>query len=499
MKLTRLRALLAEKGAGDPVLSALFTLAGDSAVYLAGSVMVGLGNFVLVPLYTRYLTPAEFGIYALVDVTILVLVTVTQLGLGVSYLKWFADLGEEQRDIILGSSLVLGILAALLAGSFLSIAVAGSLGERWLQTAERGFAWTLLPIIVLENVQGLFFSDLRARRKSFAFSASAAIRLLAILAASLWFIVAQRQRVAGVFLGRLVGDSIGVLMLATFSLRSIRLGFAWSVVSSMVRYGLPLTWSALMAMMLDASGRYFLSQYSTMEQVGFYGAAIKIGNIFQMLVNQPFGVAWGGLMFQIVKWPNARTIYSKIFAYVFLFSSASALILALFTPTLFAIFTTATYAPAMAVFPMILLVRAVNIMEYPTAIGIYLAGRTKWFAVIYSVGVGINVLANYLLVPIYGMFGAAWAWLVAWMVIIGLMARIGQCYYPLNYNWRSFLFPVVLWSFIIASGQWFLLVLDSYPLLQFLLAFQVVISVSALLVQDARATRKRLFQEKSGW
>jgi len=97
MNLTRLRTLVAEKDKGDPVMMALLALARDSLVYLAGAAMIGLGNFVLVPLYTRYLAPAEFGVYALVDIIVLILVTVTQLGFGVSYLKWFADVGRSRR------------------------------------------------------------------------------------------------------------------------------------------------------------------------------------------------------------------------------------------------------------------------------------------------------------------------------------------------------------------------------------------------------------------
>jgi O-antigen/teichoic acid export membrane protein len=475
----------------DPITAALFALAGDSLVYLAGAAVIGLGNFVLVPLYTRYLAPAEFGVYALVDITILILVTVTQLGFGVSYLKWFADIEPSRRGELLGSTLAVGALAATIGGALLALAVAGPWGERWLQTGDRGFAWTLLPLVVLENLQGLLLTDLRARRRAAAFSASALVRLLAIVGASLWFIVVQKQGVTGVFTGRLVGDGIGVLTLATFCLRSTALRLEWSMVKPMVRYGLPLVWSALMGMMLDASGRYFLSHSSTLEQVGFYGVAIKIGNIFQMLVNQPFGVAWGGLMFQIVKWPNARVVYSKILAYVFVLSLTAALILTLFTPTLFAIFATAAYFPAMAVFPLILLVRAVNLMEYPTSIGIYLAGRTKWFALIYSVGLAVNLLANYALTPDYGMFGAAWAWLAAWLVITGLMAWLGQRYYPLHYDWKLLLIPIVPWGFVLLGHRGLVSVLANvYWPVQILLALAVILSVGGLLVQDFLATRK---------
>jgi len=493
MNIGRLRKSLIEKRETDPMLKALFVLAGDSLVYLAGTAMIGLGNFILVPLYTRYLTPAEFGVYALVDVTILIFVMVSQFGFGVSYLKWFADIGQSRRGELLGSTLTVGIVAAAIGGGLLAAGVASPIGEQWLQTVERGFAWILVPIVMLENAQGLMFTDLRARRQPLAFSTAAVLRLLAIVGASLWFIIAQKQGVVGVFLGRLVGDSVGVLLLGIFCLRSTIPRITWAIIMPMIRYGLPLVWSALVGMMLDASGRYFLSHYSTMEQVGFYGAAIKIAGIFQMLITQPFGVAWGGLMFQIVNWPQARMVYSKILAYVFILSMAAALILALFTQTWFAIFATAAYAPAMAVFPLILLVRAVNIMEYPTAIGIYLAGKTRWFALIYSIGLGLNVLMNYFLVPSHGMYGAGWAWLASWGVIAGLMAWIGQRYYPLHYNWSLFLIPIILWGIVLLGEHSFTtLQANLYWPTRIALALIVIIGVGAVLVKDFWINQKQV-------
>ncbi|MBC7227477.1 MAG: polysaccharide biosynthesis protein [Thermoflexales bacterium] len=480
----------------DSLIGSLFTLAKDSFVYLIGTVVVGLGNFILVPLYTRYLPPAEFGVYSLLDVTILVVVTITQLGLGVSYLKWYAEIGESKRADLLGSVLLVGTTSAIVGGSLVTIVMVSPLGGQWLQTEERSFAWIMAPIVMLENVQGLLLADLRARRKSVAFSLGGITRLLAIVGASLWFIVIQKEGVNGVFLGRLVGDGIGVLVLLFLCFHSAVPGFARSIIAPMIRYGLPLVWSAFMGMMLDASGRYFLGHYSTMEQVGFYGAAIKIGNIFQMLVYQPFGVAWGGLMFQIAKWPNARVIYSKILVYVFVISLSAAFILALFTSTLFAVFATETYAPAMAVFPLILLVRAINIMEYPAAIGIYLGGHTKYFGLIYSIGLAVNVAGNYVLTPAYGMFGAAWAWLVAWMTITLLMAWIGQRYYPLHYDWKLFAFPIILWGlFLMDNGK---VLLGFREPIQFLLALIVVLGVGVFLARDVRNAYKYVIRERPG-
>src|SRR4029077_10677355 len=85
----------------EPIGATLVSLLSDSAVYLMGAVLIGLGSIVLVPLYTRTLGPREFGVYALVDITVLLVVTVTTLKMDVSYLKWFADIGPSRHGILL--------------------------------------------------------------------------------------------------------------------------------------------------------------------------------------------------------------------------------------------------------------------------------------------------------------------------------------------------------------------------------------------------------------
>src|SRR6266853_5554182 len=108
----------------NPIGAALVSLAGDSALYLAGGILVGLGNVVLIPLYTRLLPPRAFGVFALIDVVILMVVTVSLLRMDVSYLKWFADLSPEARKELLGSALLTGLTASTVDGAFLFLTAA---------------------------------------------------------------------------------------------------------------------------------------------------------------------------------------------------------------------------------------------------------------------------------------------------------------------------------------------------------------------------------------
>jgi O-antigen/teichoic acid export membrane protein len=441
----------------EPIGAALISLVSDSAAYLAGGVLLGLGNVVLIPLYTRTLAPREFGVYALLDVTILLLVAVTALKLDVSYLKWFADLEPERRGELLGTTLLTGLGASACGGMILFLLVASRLGESWFHVSVLSYAWLLLPIVLLENLQSLLLTDLRARRYAISYSAAAIVRLAFMIFASYYLLAVRHFGLPGLFLGRLAGDAAGVLYLTAISIRFVAWRFAPTLLRPMLSFGLPLIWSTFAVMLQDASGRYFLSRSGTLEDVGVLGAAIKVGSVFQILVAAPFGVAWGGLLFQIAKLPNAKMIYAKILNYVYVFALGVALILAILAPQLVHLFTAPAYYSAIGILPVIVLVRAMNLIEQPAATGIYIAGRTTFFAGIYTVALALNLLMLRELVPRHGAVGVAWAWLISSASVPVLMWGIGQRFYPIRLNGKLFVLPVIAWIVMtrwLSSRSW---------------------------------------------
>jgi O-antigen/teichoic acid export membrane protein len=345
--------------------------------------------------------------------------------------------------------------------------------------------------VVLENLQSLLMTDLRARRRPVPYSMSGLLRLTGMVAASYYFLSIRQMGLHGLFLGRLIGGALAVGYLCAVCLRSA----VWKIVPSltvpMIRFGLPLIWSVFAVMLQDASGRYFLSRYGTLEEVGLLGAAIKVGGVFQMLVAQPFGIAWGGVLFQIVKKRDAQIIYSKILAYVYVLSLGVALVLTIFAPTLFRVFTAPAYYPAIALLPLILLVRAMNVIEQPAATGIYLSGRTGIFAVIYSVALALNLLLLFVLVPRYGAMGVAWAWFFSATSVPLLMFGMGQRLYRLPLNRRLLWLPALPWILFLFQFN-----LTDWHLISIRLSLQVVASVAvmlgtaALMAYDFRNSRR---------
>ena len=482
---------LADQLKREPVGAALVSLVCDSAVYSIGGLLIGLGSIILLPLYTRTLGPREFGVYALVDVTILLIVSVTALKLDVSYLKWFAELDPARHPQLLGTTLCAGLVASTLGGIALFLVVASRFGDGWLHFSGKSFAWMLLPIVLLENLQALLLTDLRARRRAVLYSTAAIVRLAIMVVVSYYLLVVQQAGLPGLFLGRLAGVAAAVLFLGAIGFRSVLFRFSPSLLLPMLRFGAPLVWSILAVTLQDASGRYFLTHYGSLEEVGLLGAAIKIGGLFQMLVSVPFGVAWSGVLFQIVKEREGQVIYSKILGYVYVLALSVALVLSIFASTIFSIFTAPAYYAATTALPLVLLVRAMAVIEQPASAGVYVSGRTDLLAISYTAALGVNLLLLRLLVPRFGLMGTAWAWLVGSAVVPCLFLVFGQRRYRLSFHLKLLLVPVVLWATVLLLKPAFEALFAAHRiLLQSGLSLAVLLLIAPLLINDFRSLRR---------
>ena len=430
----RWREIVLRKAHANEFSAVLFDLAGDSAQYFAGLVLIGLANTILLPLYMRYLNPEQFGLYGLIEVTSLALILIAGLGFNTSYLKWHAEAPGGAR--LFGSMAWTSVAAAGIVGTAFALFAWSAAGGRAFGGETKQIAYLLLPLVALEALYASFETHLRASRRPTAISIAALIRLIAIAAFSIWLMALRERGLAGLFEGRVLGDACSLLAAGFYCRRDFTLRISAPTVRAMLRYGMPLVLIGLAMLGLDATGRYLLDRYGSLNEVGLYTAGIKISNLMRILFVAPLGAAWGGLMFQIAKNANARFIYSKLFGYVFLLAATVAVVITFMTPGLFAILAAPAYRGGMNLIPWLLLVQVLSVLQAPLATGLYVSRATKWLIPIYVAGLAADFAAGRALVPSHGMFGAVWAWLIGWGVICLLLLKAGQKSYPLEFEWR---------------------------------------------------------------
>ena len=434
------------------LIEVLRSLVGDSAQYLVGVAVMGLASMVLLPLYTRYLSQSDFGLFSLVEILALSAISISGLGFNVSYLKWFAASPSEKIPEVLGTTLWVNGIAGVVTGTALWMFLTSGVAAKGLRHDAGRFAWFLLPLILLETMQGVLLTHLRARRRPVAFSVVSAIRLVAIAVFSIWLVAARGKGLLGVFEARVLGDLGAALVAWGLTASDVSFSASLSSARSMAKYGLPVMGSSLIIMILDGAGRFFVNHYANLEQVGLYTVAVKISGVMRLSIVVPFGSAWGGLLFQIAKRPDAQVVFSKIMSYLLVLSVSIALVFSAASPVLLLILTTRQYSACLPIVPWLLFVQVITVLQYPASAGIFLGSATKWLVPIFTAGVVISLLLNRLLVPKFGGVGAAAAWLASWLMITVLMASFGQRYYPLRYEKKSLLFALSATGLVVLLG-----------------------------------------------
>ncbi|UCH34987.1 MAG: oligosaccharide flippase family protein, partial [Armatimonadota bacterium] len=287
-------------------------------VYGVASVTSGVIGFIMIPVYTRCLSPAEYGIVELLQLTSNVLGIVLGMGFGTAVLRFYFqyDSERDRHEVI---STALAVLVAVGTG----VTILLLFGSEWLGRlvlGESGYG-LFAALMLLTSLFGLVLivplAYVRALERSALYGGIAIGRLLLGLTLNIVFVVVLRMGVLGVLLSALVVALVSAIGLLGGTLRKVRLAVSRVKLRQMATYGGPLVPASLSMFVLHFADRFFLERAASLEQVGLYALGYKFAMMLPMLVMEPFGLVWGAAMFAVAKRDDARDIYGKVCTYFF--------------------------------------------------------------------------------------------------------------------------------------------------------------------------------------
>jgi O-antigen/teichoic acid export membrane protein len=417
------------------VIDKLRQLVRSSIIYGAGNYGVKLVGFFLIPVYTRYLTPADYGVLALVATFSRILFVFLNLGQSTALFRFYYehDTPAEREKVIAGSLWIVLLISLPLALGALALSRPTAsllLGDVAL--------YTLIAIGVLtmacRTLLRLPFAVLRANGQDTRYAMWSIVRtaLSATLAVAL--VVGVHMGVRGVLLSALIAEASLVLLLLPRIAGALRGGWAGQETRAQLSFGLALVPAGLAGFVLDLSDRFFLKHYASLDDVGLYSLGYRFGEIIFFVVTA-VQLAWPQFVFSNRRSERAPELYS--YATTYYLGGMLFLILALsvLAPEMIALMATKAFHGAAVVVPVIALAGLCEGLCYVGTIGIMLQRRPIIRSVAIIVAALVNIGLNFLLIPPYGMLGAAWATLIAFTVQTTILVTIALRYYPIPYQW----------------------------------------------------------------
>lgn len=414
----------------------LKTVFGQTAIYSLGNISTKLVGFVLLPLYTGYLTTAEYGILALLEVVNQILIAIFTLNLPTAMLRWCAETEEEteEKSIIFTVyiSLLLIAVALFVAGYF----AAGSISELLFGNAEYSDYIKVMFLASALNVANRHpLNLLRHRQKAGMYAAINVLKLSIILLLNIYFVAYERMGVMGVVVSLAIGEAFLSLATVVFIFRNFIFRLKIKILKEMLNYGVPLVFAALSSIALTFSDRFILQHYFGESEVGVYSLGYKIAAVINMFLIQSFSLGYLPFTFRQLKEPDSEKLFSKVMTYYTAALFYSALILSLFGKEILLLFSkNAEYLPAYTVIPFIALAFVFRGMQYNLSLSFHFSKRTGINAVIIVGAAILNIVLNYLIVPVYGFLGSGIAMAVSFLAMLIVTVKPAQANYRIPYE-----------------------------------------------------------------
>lgn len=434
---------------------------GEVRRLLSHSVVYGLGNysmralgFFLIPVYTRYLVPAEYGILALANMVSNLLFIVLNMGQSSAFFRSYYDFDDQKgRESVITTSLVLTFascipLAACLLwfSAPLSRLVFGS-------PAYTG----LFALVCLTTVSRVLlripFAILRAEEKSTRYALLSVSRGLLGIVLALVLVVGFRRGVYGIVWSQFASQFLFVLPLLPPVVWGVQWHFSRPTARKLLSFGIPLVFGGFATFVLNLSNRYFLKHFSTLDELGLYSLGYNFGEILWLLVTAVH-LAYPPFILSNRKSPDFPGLYQRLMTYYFGGICFLALGLSVVAADVIRLMAAPSYREAYRVIPLIALAQVFHGFSYFAPVGLLFRRRPIYRTFSLFVAAGLNVLLNYLWIPTYGMMGAAAGLALAFIVQFAIVATISQRIHPLPFEYGRLLTIGVVTGGLYALSMW---------------------------------------------
>jgi O-antigen/teichoic acid export membrane protein len=415
-------------------------IATHGGIFGVGVILARLTSVILLPVYTRVLTPADYGVLAILDLVQELLKLAIGTGLTSAAGRFHFDTHDEvqQSRVWWTSLLALVGLASVLLLPLLGLSTTLAAVTFGPEVPRGSYLYTLMVFSLWFGLpEGLLQTHLRIIKRSHLYVGISLARLVVNATLNIVFLYHFKMGVAGVLWGNLITGAIWTLLqLAIFV--SLRGGMTvdWRLLKPMATFGFPLMAVALLSLAMHQMDRYVLLAFVSLDAIGIYSFAYQIGQGINSLVLVPFSQIWGVVIFEIARLQDAKRVFVEVFS-----AFVRGLLLVLLAASLGAkvavyLLAPPDYAAAADLIPVIALAYFFFSLDDHFRVPALVHKRTTTLVPVYVIAVLLNLGLNLLLVPRWGILGAAWAsvWTFVGFSVFGLKRyrRVDRIHYRMG-------------------------------------------------------------------
>jgi O-antigen/teichoic acid export membrane protein/peptidoglycan/xylan/chitin deacetylase (PgdA/CDA1 family) len=399
-----------------------------SGIYLAGNMANRAVGFIMIPVYSRFLTPSEYGIVELVELIIQLICLffgLSGLGVPLSYI-YHSENSEITKKKIISTTFLLAFGLSVV-GAMIGIYYAPWLSEKVFHGSDYvRLVQLALIAMIFGNMVEIFLVYQRILENAKFFVIYSLGQLFLTITGNIVFIVFLGYGVWGFVLSKLIATGLGCLFLGHSTLKTISAAYDRGIALKIIKMSGPLVLASLAYFVIHSSDRFFINYYTGTADTGVYSLAYRFAFLLTFLVGEPFGRIWNTSVYKYAKEKNWKEQFGRVPMYLLLALALVGLSITLLGGTALRTLVPNSYQGAILLLPV--LIFAYMIREFGDFFRsiLFVEKRMNTVGIVAFASAVLNIACNFLLIPRFGMFGAAWATLITWMFYMAATIVIAQ-------------------------------------------------------------------------
>lgn len=416
-------------------MNPLKQLASQTAIYGLSSVIGRLLNYLLVPLYTRYFIPEEYGVVTEIYAYVAFLVVALTYGMETAFFR-FSKKENNSRNIY-STTLISVVITSLI---FIALILSNAaLIAQWIgHDNHKEYVEWFAIIIGLDAISAISFASLRAENKAIRFATIRLINIFVNIGLNIYFIMYQKGGIEYIFISNLISSIVTILLLSPEMIKSTWI-FELKLWKKMMVYALPLLIAGLAGITNETIDRILLKHLLpnptiASSELGLYGAFYKL-SIIMVLFIQTFRFAAEPFFFAQKNQNNSKKIYADVMKYFVIITANIFLIVIIFYDYIKQFIGREYHDErGFLVVSILLLANLFLGVYYNLSIWYKLTDKTRYGANLAIFGAIITLALNFILIPKIGFLGSAIATLTCYFSITVTSYLLGRKHYPIPYN-----------------------------------------------------------------
>lgn len=418
----------------------------SSLIRRIGAQMTGLGiaaafpplvSVFLLPVITRYITPAEFGVYALLQVAGLIFGVFGSFGIQAAVPFYYT----EEPDLSIRARKVGNVLiwATIINGAILGLTLA--VGEPLFGLLFPSVPF--YPLIALILIQGALspYLDIptvawKMKEKTGRVGLITVVRVVAISGTQLYLLVVAGMGLYGLVVGGVIGSGVAAL----FAMATIRTEVTWAIDIAELKKGLKLGAPSMPTSMFSNiyrfADRVILERFVGHDVIGLYYLALRFGDLLKMGMDM-LTQAFTPLFYKEALKVEGRPLLARLAAILSALFAVGALVTAVGGEAFVTLTMDAPYHDAIYFIPFAVASQLLKGNYAFPHLGIWLSKKSYYFPIITVAPMIVSVLLNIWLIPLYGAYAACGVMMIAFALHAGLTYIIGQRVMPMPYRYAT--------------------------------------------------------------